>query len=354
MKTKKFLGILVSMFLLFSAQGFCQSTLVATLSRGDTLVSVHYGIEALKVAYDDAQDGDLITLSSGSFKAVDISKNITIRGAGMVVDTLNNCLPTILKGSFEIQIKQGNVNSLHIEGIYHNENIYVSHTSAHASFLKCRLNKLTYKNISDKYANHYYFKDAQFVNCKILTFNISGSASFYNCYVSTITNSESQYAQELSFYNSVIYDDVSDLKDCIFNNSIIISSYKFYASNYVANCIGIYTSKDVNAGNMFSSIPGVFLSSSKFFRSIGEVFDTNTFDGGNYSDSDTYQLQDSIRTKYLSHDETEIGLYGGVYPYDPITYAPKIKKFKVARTSNANGQLEVEINVVPGATIKND
>lgn len=105
---------------------------------------------------------------------------------------------------------------------------------------------------------------------------------------------------------------------------------------------------------MFSSIPGVFLSSNKCFHSIGEVFDTNTYDGGGYSESDTYQLQDSIRTKYLSHDETEIGLYGGVYPYDPTTYAPKIKKFKVARTSNANGQLEVEINVVPGATIKND
>lgn len=348
MKTKKFLGILVSMFLLISAQGFCQSTLVATLSRGDTLVSVHYGIEALKDAYNDAQDGDLITLSSGSFKAVSISKHITIRGAGMEEDTLNNSLPTILIGNFYIET-QGNGNILHIEGIYHNEDIYVNCKNAHASFLKCRLKKLTYATYSDRYNG---FNDAQFVNCKIGTYVLCGSASFYNCYVSTIQNSGSSEGQELSFYNSVIVDDVSEFNNCSFNNCIIISPTTFSATNYVANCIGVYTNQQNQGGDMFSFIPGVY--SNKCFYSIGEVFDTNTYDGGDFSDDDTYQLQDSIRTKYLSHDETEIGLYGGFYPYDPTTFAPKIKKFKVARTSNANGQLEVEINVVPGATIKND
>lgn len=346
MKTKKFLGILVSMFLLFSAQGFCQSTLVATLSRGDTLVSVYYGIEALKDAYYEAQDGDLITLSSGSFKAVDISINITIRGAGMEEDTLNNCLPTILIGDFNISTTQGNGNILHIEGIYHNGSIFANAISAHASFLKCRL-----KELRSTYSN-YCFENTQFVNCKISNYNMCGSASFYNCYVMDIPKSPNSFDQELSFYNSVINDDVSGFNNCIFNNSIIISEFKFSATNYVANCIGVYTNQQVQGGDMFSSIPGVY--SNKCFHSIGEVFDTNTYDGGDFSDSDTYQLQDSIRTKYLSHDETEIGLYGGFYPYDPTTFAPKIKKFKVARTSNANGQLEVEINVVPGATIKND
>jgi hypothetical protein len=169
--------------------------------------------------------------------------------------------------------------------------------------------------------------------------------------VKNISNNGS-VAQELSFYNSVIVDDVSGFNNCMFNNSIIISGSKFPATNYVENCIGVYTNQQDQGGDMFSSIPDIYFN--KCFHSIGEVFDTNTYDGGDYSDGDTYQLQDSIRTKYLSHDGTEIGLYGGFYPYDPTTFAPKIKKFKVARTSNANGQLEVEINVVPGATIKND
>ena len=353
MKTKKFLGILVSMFLLFSAQGFCQSSLVATLSRGDTLVSVHYGIGALQSAYGKAQDGDLITLSSGVFDAVSIYKHITIRGAGMVVDTLNNCLPTILKGNFYIRTTPGNGNILHIEGIYHSGAIYVDKAAARASFLKCRLNELKSNDFTNSSGQKQYgfFEDGQFINCKIKLYYLTGSTSFYNCFVTNLWNYSTTQPQELSFYNSVIVDDdIDKLKDCIFNNSIIISDAQFSNSNCVANCIGVCT----KGGDMFSSIPGVFLSSNKCFHSIGEVFDTNTYDGDGYSDSDTYQLQDSIRTKYLSHDETEIGLYGGVYPYDPITYAPKIKKFKVARTSNANGQLEVEINVVPGATIKND
>lgn len=347
MKTKKFLGILVSMFLLFSAKSFCQSTLVATLSRGDTLVSVHYGIEALNDAYNDATDGDLITLSSGSFKAVSISKHITIRGAGMEEDTLNNCLPTILIGNFYIQTTQGNGNILHIEGIYHKETIWVNVEGAHASFLKCRLKNIGHSD----HASYDLFTDAQFINCKILNYDVNGSASFYNCYVKDI-NRPYSYVQELSFYNSVIVDDVSGFYNSIFNNSIIISGSKFPATNYVENCIGVYTNQQDQGGDMFSSIPDIYFN--KCFHSIGEVFDTNTYDGGDYSDGDTYQLQDSIRTKYLSHDGTEIGLYGGYYPYDPTTFAPKIKKFKVARTSNANGQLEVEINVVPGATIKND
>lgn len=350
MKTKKFLGILVSMFLLFSAQGFCQSILVATLSRGDTLVSVHYGIEALKDAYNKATDGDLILLSSGGFRAVDISKKITIRGAGMEEDTLNNCLPTILIGDFDIiSSTTGNEYTRQIEGIYH-DGIIEIYGSVKTLFFKCRL------NIIEEYssASSDIFTDAQFINCKILSYSLNGSASFYNCYVKNIyKHSSNSVAQVLSFYNSVIADgDLINFEDCIFNNSIIISPTMFSAYNYVANCIGVYTNQQDQGGDMFYFIPGVY--SNKCFHSIGEVFDTNTFDGGDFSDSDTYQLQDSIRTKYLSHDETEIGLYGGYYPYDPTTYAPKIKKFKVARTSNANGQLEVEINVVPGATIKND
>lgn len=353
MKTKKFLGILVSMFLLFSAQGFCQSTLVATLSRGDTLVSVHYGIEALKEAYNEAQDGDLIMLSSGGFRAVDISKQITIRGAGMEEDTLNNCLPTILIGSFDIiGSSTGKEYTRQIEGIYHDGLIEIQ-SSVKALFLKCRLYKIEYNSSSNLGTD--IFTDAQFINCKILNYNLNGNASFYNCHVRNIKNptsiSYARYPQELSFYNSVIADeDLSGFENCSFNNSIIISSTTFSAYNYVANCIGVNTYSLID--DIFSSIPGVY--SNKCFYSIGEVFDTNTYDGGDYSDGDTYQLQDSIRTKYLSHDGTEIGLYGGYYPYDPTTFAPKIKKFKVARTSNANGQLEVEINVVPGATIKND
>lgn len=347
MKTKKLLGILVSMFLLFSAQGFCQSTLVATLSRGDTLVSVHYGIDALEEAYNKATDGDLITLSSGGFKAVNISKNITIRGAGMEEDTLNNCLPTILIGNFKIERATKEAYTLQIEGVYHDGIVGIANSNVKVLFFKCRF----YSFQQDTYSNSS-FKDAQFINCKIVNFNLIGSASFYNCYVSTIINPSSVYAQELSFYNSVINDDVSGFYNCIFNNSIIISKSKFPATNYVANCIGVYLNQQDQGGDMFSSIPGIY--SNKCFHSIGEVFDTNTYDGDGYSESDTYQLQDSIRTKYLSHDGTEIGLYGGFYPYAPTTFAPKIKKFKVARTSNANGQLEVEINVVPGATPKND
>ena len=76
---KKFFFSMV--VLVIATMSYSQNTLVATLSHGDE-VSMYYGSKALVNAVDAAKSGDVITLSSGTFKTCDISKGITIRGAG--------------------------------------------------------------------------------------------------------------------------------------------------------------------------------------------------------------------------------------------------------------------------------
>lgn len=76
-----------------------QSALIATLMHGDE-ISTFQSSEALKQAYEKAVDGDVITLSSGTFNAPSpITKAITIRGAGMMA---YNTTPTKISGDFGI------------------------------------------------------------------------------------------------------------------------------------------------------------------------------------------------------------------------------------------------------------
>ena len=76
---------------------------MATLNHEGT-ISTFYGTVALRQAHAAAVSGDVITLSSGTFLSTDISKAVTIRGAGMDVTKVNDIVnePTILSGDFKI------------------------------------------------------------------------------------------------------------------------------------------------------------------------------------------------------------------------------------------------------------
>ena len=96
---KKFFISLVA--LVCAAMCFAQSSRLATLSH-DGKVTTFYGAFALRDAHDAASNGDVITLSSGTFNAVTIKKALTIRGAGMVIDSVHT--PTIIGSRLDIAI----------------------------------------------------------------------------------------------------------------------------------------------------------------------------------------------------------------------------------------------------------
>jgi len=93
-----------------------QEVQLATLQQGEDL-QVFYGADALKNSLDAANHGDLITLTAGSFNAVNITKAVTIQGAGYVTDAENGRFPTVITGrSFDIQLPE-DVEGLAIEGL---------------------------------------------------------------------------------------------------------------------------------------------------------------------------------------------------------------------------------------------
>ena len=98
---KKLLSFLFA--LVCAMTSFAQTSLMATLNHEGT-ISTFYGTTALQQAHAAAVSGDVITLSSGTFLSTDITKAVTIRGAGMEIIKAYDIVsePTVLGGDFYI------------------------------------------------------------------------------------------------------------------------------------------------------------------------------------------------------------------------------------------------------------
>lgn len=193
---------------------FAQGSLLATLNHEGT-VSTFYGAQAWKNAHDAAVNGDVITLSSGTFVAVNITKAITVRGAGMGIDSTAVSEPTIITGEFTINIAEPGSNRLTLEGIYSNHTIYYSNV-VNPLFLKCRLKKVSYAvNYSTK-----VLKDASFIHCRIaeeLYLSTNCSASCVNSVIQVPT-SNSSTTSNFEFINCCLIGDMGGVYSSSFKN----------------------------------------------------------------------------------------------------------------------------------------
>ena len=71
------------------------------------------------------------------------------------------------------------------------------------------------------------------------------------------------------------------------------------------------------------------------------------FESGNcqYYDDEKYELSEEKQKSYTGTDGTQVGIYGGNMPFDPIPSNPQITKCNVAAKSTADGKLSVDIEV---------
>ncbi|MBO5182070.1 MAG: hypothetical protein J6B92_09350 [Paraprevotella sp.] len=322
---KFFLSFVLCLCGAFSA--FAQNSLLATLSHDGT-VSTFYGAGALQEAHASAADGDVITLSSGTFLSTDITKAITLRGAGMQADTLRGTLPTILSGSFNINVSDTLTNRLTIEGIYNNNYVYVNGILKNAMILKSR-----FKNWSTQ--NKGVMKNVSFIHCRVsdqLSAYEQSTYSCMGCYVNRF-NDPSSVSTELT--NCVINNansmDGKTSVNCIFRTPTTGYCYNSFTVAY--NCVAF------GSTNYFRNVPN---NTNKVVNNANEIFKTYT---GTYSDSETFELTESAKTTYLGMDGTQVGIHGGSLPFDATPSNPQITKCNVAAKSTADGKLSVDITV---------
>lgn len=317
---------------------YAQSSLLATLSHEGT-ISTYYGASALREAHEAAANGDIITLSSGSFLSVDITKGITLRGAGWEVDEVNHNEPTVILGDFYINIPTETTERLTIEGIYYNGTIKYKGTLQNATFLKSRFN--TIKNYGDGTS---VMQNVTFIHCRVsnqLYLTANCSAACINCVIwNPITSNTT--SSNFECVNCVLFKGEvwSSFYSSSLKSSILIAtrSSSIPSSTTVFNCVGLF--KTISS-NYFENVPN---STNRAFGTNNSPLKTYTI-GSDYDDSEKFELTDEAKTKYLGIDGTQVGLYGGTLPFSSTPSNPQITKCNVAAKSTADGKLSVDITV---------
>lgn len=328
--------ILLALATLFATATFAQQQL-ATLNHNDS-ITVYYGISALQQAHAAAIKGDIITLSSGVFDPVTITKAVTIRGAGAWVDTLGSL--TTVRSAFTINVPNDSVYHLTLEGMCFVEAVTVQ-TAYNPQFIKCLFESYVYCN-----SGNYIMRNAMFVNCDLNNWynNYNGSYNWFaqgTQFVNSVIRTSHCHNSPDVFMNCVLqqHPDQSYMLNRMFQNCVLYYGYNTGVcptlnSSTAFNCIFIQKSSDSSyCANLFSGHENRILWNKREWNTV-------------FKSTGYYELTDDVDSTCYGTDGTQVGIYGGTMPFDPRVTNPLIKRINVAQRSTADGKLAVDIEVV--------
>lgn len=296
---------------------------VATLVHNGN-VRIFYGANAFVDAHNEAVSGDAINLSSGVFNYCNITKNITLRGAGW-----SGSESTVIGGAIHVRIpSRDTVSNLYIEEIYFSGSVYIDSTLRSPYITKSRLDQLT------------FYK--------------SFNGSIINCVIEGGTASSTLNANAI-FVNSILKNTFSD---CTAVNCVFLNAPSF--SNRFNNCIFVNTtnsSSSIGSSNVAYNCVCCGYSTSTFFKhctgsnnvnvgtSLSALFQNPSTIGTSYTDSTSFELTEAAKTQYLGDDGTEVGVYGGMMPFTTEPSFPRITRMNVGKKATPEGKLNVDIEV---------
>lgn len=352
--------------LLISANIYAQKQ-VATLNH-DGEISVYYGENSLRTAHSAAVAGDVITLSPGTFNACVITKPITLRGAGCEDDSVT--LKTEIqpyrfsyasgshtyyaKTYLTLDIPEDSLYHFTMEGIYVGSSYYIDGENCiqylnidrayNPQFIKCKVENLSAQSYSIPSGTSYnnlvsdnIFKNATFIDCHITRmlnqFNYgSVSLNFINSYVGELPLSN------VSSYNSYLKLGSSSLYNNLYAYNSIVQGYTstsslgIGATSLLQNCIAIRLGS--NYADLLKNM-SPYNNTNMQVMSPSNIFETEGF----------YVLKEEIVNTFLGDDGTEVGIHGGLYPYNTKPNYMVIKNIDVADKATSDGKLNLEIEL---------
>lgn len=299
------------------AGAMAQENLVATLQHGSN-VQAFYGENALAAAHEAAVDGDIITLSAGEFYGIDVTKVITLRGEGTE--------KTRIKSRITFTIPEKSTRTLLLEGLnmsinnYDAVSVYGSDGSEKVIVSKCHV--------------YSWSCSLDFENCNgtVIQSNIQGGViraregSHVTCLNSIFNVPQSEGNGKFDMENCVMYGyDYGYIHYSTIKNSILqTTNPSFDKTNTFSHCL--------TAGDI--AIPV-----SDFGWTLPDSY--NPWEG---ILDDSYHLSEEAAATYIGTDGTQIGIFGGMYPFDLTPSYPLVKTLDVVG-SHKNGKLNVKINV---------
>lgn len=350
--------LIVSLFvLLCTTMSFAQTSLLATLSHEGS-ISTYYGSSALKEALEKATDGDAITLSAGQFMAANITKNVTLRGAGMSVrtDSIYSHEATIVQGAFEIAPTDSTTGRIIVEGVYFTSDITYKGLVRNPLFMKSRFSTVK-SGVGGRLVN------ATLIHCRVADgFGLADNSNA--CFVNSVVwvpGNKKTTASNFEFDNCVVgflgnynsYSYAGEVINSYYKNCMIMGKTSSIGSSNPSctipysctaiNCVGCssYGGSNSYYNDLFYNLS----SKNTTNKDVAKPSDVLKTGGFTYNDSEKYDLTDEAKTKYLGTDGKQIGIYGGSLPYEEDPTTPQITKCNVAAKSTADGKLSVDIEV---------
>lgn len=302
-----------------------QDSRVATLQHG-TNFRAYYGSDAFISAHTDAADGDVITLTAGEFKGCDITKAVTIRGEGMNKTVLSK------DNSGSINLSSESTSLLSLEGL----TIDYSYWGSDSFYIKGTNGSVTVIISNCAMINS---DEIRFQKCSVIIMDSDIKCPIYGEENSSITCINSR----LGSLNSMTYDVNNcvitgkvNVTNSIIKNSIIYEVSTLDNTNTTSNCL----LKDGSSG--FANSWYVKTEPDPNPDPWAEDPETPVLWDELFGED--YHLTDAAASTYLGTDGTQVGIYGGAYPWNETPDYPLVKNLEV-KGINENGKLQVKINV---------
>lgn len=303
--------------------------------HSSTGVQIIKGNNALALAYTAAQNGDTLYLSGHTFTPPGaFDKQLTIFGAGHYVDSTLATGKTFINGS--VTLNQ-NADLFYLEGveITGNFNLATNQSINNVTIKRCKINGNT--DVLGGLSNPS--TDLALIgNVFIGAINLSNATSVL------IANNIIQ--------NGFFPSNGNQISNNIFFN--MSTSYYIYGDNNVINNnIFLLPNISPSTGNSYNN--NLFVAASPIYgttpTAIGNytgiaqtaIFVNQTGHAFDYTHN--YHLQ--APTTYLGTDGSQVGIYGGTFPYKEgaVPLNPHIQLKNIAPTTNANGDLQIQIQV---------
>ncbi len=317
------------------------------VSNAQNLIAVQnnstpFFFTSLDSAIIHAHNGDTLYLPGGNFALnTNIDKCIHIIGVGHNPDSTNAINPTNIIAN----------------------NLYLITGSSFGSLIGVKLSGFNFgKESGNGNITNYTLGRCNINGISLFGGYTASNNIFYENIISGFINLT--MAQSNNFYNNyfgwlVSFGNYSIIKNNIFNiegytNYLINNTYSTFENNVffpgTVSAISGNSTNNIFNNNLFVENISFPFGNNTGINNIVNQSQSSIFvnqSGSAYSYSQDYHLQPTCPGKNAGRDGTDIGIYGGMFPWKEgsVPFNPHIQYEQVAPLTSTNGNLNVNIKV---------
>lgn len=302
-------------------------------------ITTFYGEQALVNAQNAAVTGDVITLSSGRFNGTNIKKPITIRGMsnGIQYDgDTTQIEPTVIISTIEVNSEADSTCVVTLEGLKMSSYRHGSSNHSDVQIIKCNIDGGAYVS---GHGNLYITHSLCYGR-----FHMDSGSKYDQ--TDLVLSAVSSYFADVYFYDSDAYDKAQKVfQNCVLNISCMRYYTTLIKNSIVSRSYSVTSTVSLSNPTIYNSLinlkdfQGGYSTSSEFHD---YTVSDNT---GIFKDGTLFELTDNAKTLYYGSDGKQVGMYGGVLPFNPVPTYPRITTFNVAPQTTADGKLSIDIVV---------